>query len=389
MSDLIFNTALYGDVGAIPYPVTDGATEALEFYTDVIPAYTNEAEERSQLRALPRQYFKYTHNASFGYMQEIHNALRANLRGRWLIPQWFEAQRVQGVSVGQEEIPVDTLVHDLRADTYVLVWKSLCEWQFVLCTAVTSTSIFLATHAMSGTLLVIPCRVGRISDKGKGAPTGYANEFDLQYYVDDVLAGLDESPEQYNGQDLYTTPYLIDGQGTTDIDWEDRQVEYTLGGIDSSTPWPWSVYNRQYSFDDAGAEAYYDLKRWFYRRAGKHRPFYSPTFESDLQKLSTGTVTSTFQFKNEGYVDRIYPHLKRIGFQLRDESWLIRTALSASNVSDKVGQVTLNSALNVAARDIMLVSLVPLNRLNTDRIEITLGQNGHFTTTASVMEIPE
>lgn len=387
--DLIFNSELYGTVGCIPYPIADGATEALEFYTDVISSITNEAEERSQLRALPRQYFKHNLVSSFGYQQEIANALRANLRGTWLVPLWFEAQRV-AVAVGQATVPVDTLLHDLRTGSHALLFKSVCDWQLVTVNGITDTTIDITESRLSGMVYVVPLRKGRVSDNASAAPTGYNNEFELQYYIEDVLSGLTEDPAQLNGQDLYTVPYLLEGDSASaKILWNEEQVEYVLGNISSDTTWQRARYQRGYFFDGQGPQEYRELKNYFYRRAGRFRAFYSPTFESDLQKRSTGQVTNTFQFKDEGYVAQLFPTLNRLGFELADGSWVVRTATAASNPSPGIGQVTLNAALNVPASAIRRISYVTLNRLDTDRMEITLGQNGRFTTSASVVEIPE
>lgn len=389
MADLIFNSAIHGDIGVIPYPIRNGATEALEFYTDVLPSYTNEAEERRQLRALPRQYLKYTNDASFGNMQEIYNAVRANLRGNWLVPSWFEAQPVV-VSVGQQTINADTLLHDLRENSHALIFKSICDWQIVQIAEIETDSVTLVEEcAFQGRAYLVPLRVGKISSSASAAPTGFVNSFEFQYYIEDVLAGLTESPTQHNGKDLYTIPYLIDGAGSVKIIQDESQLEFAVGGIASDTFWNRSQSSKEYKFDGQGAADYRNFKNWFYRRAGRFRDFYSPSFESNLQNRSTGTVVSTFKFKDEGYVNNLFAHVKRIGFRLSNGSWQIRTVTAAENIGNGESQLTLNAPLNVPANSIQVVSFVSLNRLDTDRVEISLGQNGYFKSSASVMELSE
>lgn len=387
--NLIINSPLYGSVGVIPYPVRDGATEALEFYTDVIQSMTNEAEERAKLRALPRQMLKYQLAASFGYQQEISNALKANLRGRWLVPMWFEAQRMYGV-VGQQTYPVDTVNHDIRPSTHALIFKSICEWQIVQVYEIGADYMFADPSHISGDMYVIPLRVGKLSGNVNGAPTGYNNAFQLQYWIEDVLSGLDLVPPQYNGQDFYDTPYLMEGgNGSTRVEWDEQQNDFVVGSIASYTDWKWSAYSRSYAFDGAGPLEYSNLKRWFYRRAGKLRGFYSPTFESDLQKRQTGTITNTFRFKDEGYADSLFNTLKRVGFRLHNGTWQVRTVIAVASAGAGLSQITLSSPLNVNASDVELASFVLYNRLNTDRLEISLGQNGRFTSSASVIEIED
>jgi hypothetical protein len=389
MADLIFDSSLYGDVAAIPYPIQTGATEALEFYTDVLPSFTDEAEERSQLRALPRHSFEYAHALSLGYMQEIANALRANVRGRWLIPQWFEMQPV-ALAGGETTLEVDTTIHDLRADSHALIFKSLCDWQIVTVTSIEADSItFEPACAFAGRAYVVPFIVGKITGLPSAKPSGFSNEFSIRYLADTALAGLTETPTQFNSQDLYTEPYLIQGRGDVRILQDESQLEFSVGGIDLSTVAPFSRYSKEYRFEGQGAAEMRAFKNYVYRRAGRFRPFYSPSFESNLTNLSTGTVVSTFKFKDEGYTDRLFPKINRIGFKLANGTWEIRTATASAHIGGGEDQITLDTPLNVPASSIELVSFVALNRLDTDRIEISLGQNQSFKSSASVLEIPE
>lgn len=389
MSDLIFTSSLYGTVGAIPYAPRNGATESLEFFSDVLQSYTNEAEERAQLRALPRNYFEYQHDASFQYQQEIYNAVRANIRGTWLIPLWFEYQTTTA-ALAQTVFAVDTLLHDLRADSHALLFKSICEWQVVTIAAITDTTIETVEECtLQGRVYVIPFRVGKLSGNAGGSINGYGSTFKLQYYVQDVLRGLTEAPTQYNGHDFYSIPYLIENSASVNILQAENQVEYSVGDIASDTSWARSMYGREQKYDGQGMAEFRAFKNYFYRRAGRFRDFYSPTFESNLLNKSTGTVASTFKFKDEGYVDRLFAHMKRIGFRLADGTWQVRNATAAANIGGGEGQMTLDSPLNVPAKDIELVSFVTLNRLDTDRVDITLGQNQYFSSSAAVVEIPE
>lgn len=389
MANLIVNSSIYGQVGIIPYPVRDGATEALEFFTDVAPSYTNQVEERAQMRAIPRQYFQYAHDASFDYMQEIYNAVRANIRGDWLIPIWFEAQAVTA-ALGQQLFAVDTLLHDLRANSHAVIFKSICEWQVVEIASIAAASITTVEEcALQGRAYVIPLRVGKLAGNVNASPTGYNNKFELQYYVQDVLEGLTETVTQYNGKDFYSVPYLMQGAGSVQIVQAEQQSDFSVGGIFSETPWLFSQYTKEYRFEGQGASEYRALKNWFYRRGGRFREFYSPSFESNLQNISTGTVGSTFRFKDEGYTDNLFSNIKRVGFRLANGTWQVRTVTGAANLGGGESQISLNSPLNVPAKDIELASFVSLNRLDTDRIDIRLGQNGTFKSAAAVMELSE
>lgn len=387
MSNLIITSAIYGKVAFIPYPVAAGVTEVLEYLTDVSTSYTAKAEERSMMRALPRQSFECQYQASLGFMQEIYNAIYANIRGKWLIPCWFEAQDAAS-AVGKTVFNVDTVYNDIRANTHVLVFQSICKWQLMTVASITATTVTFTDGVLfAGPVVIIPCRIGWFSAQSDMAPNGYSNVFKGTFFVDDVLTGLTEVVPQYNGLDLYTTPYYRGDRGSAQVYWDEDQVEFDVGNIAHTTTWGNAQYQKQYVFDADGQQAYRGLKNYFYRRAGKWRPFYSPTFESNLQSRSTGNVGTTFKYKDEGYTDNLFAIRKTIAFGMNDGTWLIRTVSNAQHLGNNVDQFTLNTALGVKAEDIHVVSFLALNRLDTDRLEISLPSYKRFTASVNVREI--
>lgn len=386
MKSLMASTVSHGSLALLPYPIQTGAKETLEFYTDINASATNETEDRSQMRAIPRQSYAYVYDLPYLQTMGVFNAVSKALRAAWAVPEWSVAQAVTVVP-GQIALPVDTLVHDFRVGSLALLYSLTGLWELVEVSALTSVSITVPATTLTGLIYVIPVRVGYVSAQTQLRPSGYDGAIKLTFNIDDVLAGLTETVPQLNGLDLYTDPYLIDGTGTTTISQEDEQVEYGTGNIAHATPWARSQYGANVRRDGLGAADLWAMKQFFYRRAGKFRPFYQPTFESNLRKASTGTVGSTFKFWDDGYVSLLSDVRTRLGFQLRDDSWLIRNASAAIDLGGGQGQVTLGAPLSIPASQIRLVSFVGQSRLDTDRLEISHQGNGYFTTAYNILEI--
>lgn len=386
MANLILNTELFGSVGIIPYPVSPGASEILEYSTDVLASYTAKSEERNCMRALPRHNYQYVYKAGSNYMQAIFNALSSNIRGKWLIPLWFEVQEATA-TVGQTVFPVDTTIHDIRANSYVLIFSDVESWQVAKVSAVTNSSITCEASTLQGLIYIVPLRYGFISGQSNLAPNGYQNEIKARFEIEDVLSGIAAVPAQLNGKDFYTTPYLIADAGDSQIYMEEDQTQFEVGGINSSTPWLASRYGKTYLWDDNGQQALRALKAYFYRRQGRFRSFLSPSFEPNLRSASAGIVGTIFKFYDEGYTDNLFATKKLLGFKLNDGTWLTRTASNAIHLGNGLDQLTLSSALNVDANKISYVSFISENRLDTDRLEINLDIFDRFKANASVMEI--
>lgn len=386
MNDLIFNSDLYGKVALIPYPVQAGSSETLGFDTDILTSYTAQFEQRSKMRAIPRQSFTYAYDCGYDFMQKIYNAIYANIRGKWLIPLWFELQPITA-TVGQTSLAVDTSVHDIRANTYVLVYSNFKTWQVVKVSSITATTATVAALTIAGFAYVVPLRVGWFSAQSNMLPTGFANLIKGVFVVDDVLTGLTETVPQLNGLDFYSTPYLIDKSGSTQVFWDEDQSDFTTGNIAHSTAWANARYQKSYMFQDNGQAALRAFKNYFYRRAGKYRAFMSPTFEANLRSASSGIVGTTYKFFDDGYAANLYSLRKIVGFMLTDGTWQTRNILSVADLGDGTAQVVLDSALNIDANLISYCSFVAQNRLDADQISISFESFDMYRASINVMEI--
>jgi hypothetical protein len=380
-------TALYGDLYLVAQPPSDQASEGLEFFTDVIASYTNEHEERNQMRALPRQSLAYEYKVQYANTMQTWNAIAAGLRLKWAVPLWFEAQQL-AIASAQTVFAVDTTVHDIRASSLVLLYTLRGEWQLLQVDNITDNTVTTTTGTtLNGRAFIMGVRVGTVSGQAAFKPSGRDNDVKITYFIDDVAPGLSLAMPQYNGFDLETNPYDIDDTASTQLSQLDTQLEYSTGNVAHLSPQTMPRYSSTRQWKGFSVADLHALRCWFYRRAGRFRPFYSPTFESNAKKNSTGIVANVFKIVDDGYRTMVWPKRKDLAFGLKDGSWLVRNATAATDLGAGITQVTLDTALNIDAGDIRVVSYASLCRLDTDRLEIALRPNGYSSTSYSVLEV--
>jgi hypothetical protein len=313
------------------------------------------------------------------------------VRNNWGIPFWTEAQRVTGVADAQTVFNVDTTVHDLRAGSPVLLYQTYCKWEVKEIQSITGSSITLTNGTtLSGVVYVIPMLVGYVVGDITTSPTGFDSQAKLTFQITNVLTGLGVTvPPQYNGYDLYTDPYLAGDSsgGSNTFTQQQNTSDYDVGDIYQVTPWIPQRYSKNYATDGSGASDIRALKEFFYRRAGKFRPFYAPTFESNLRKASTGNITTTFKFYDDDFVAALASKRNVVAFGLDDGTWQLRPYSAPTALGDGTAQITLGSALNINASRILCVSYAALNRLDTDSLSIGHKQAGYFTSNFPALEI--
>jgi hypothetical protein len=382
-------TALYGDLFIVPKPPNDSGSMSLEFYTDAPASYTNQTELRSQMRALPRQAYTYEYDLPYVEVMAAWNTFFAGLRGQWAIPLWFEAQAVVSAA-GQTVFLADTTVHDIRPNTLALLFDVRGNWELHTVSAIAAGVVTITgPTALVGRAWLMGVRIGYVSGKAPFKPTGRDNSVKVIYNVNDndVLTGLTDAAPQFNGVDLYTAPYEIDGNATGTIDQQYDEVEFSVGGVAHATPWVQAQYTTNQGWRGFSVADLRAFCQWFYRRAGKFRAYYAPTFESNLRKASTGAVTTAFKVYDDNYLALVYPTCKVVAFGMRDGTWLLRNVTAAVSLGDGTTQLTLDTSLARNAVDVMVVSYVRPRRLDTDRVEINLRPAGYSYTSYNVVEV--
>jgi hypothetical protein len=361
-------------------------TEKLAWFTDLIVSKDG-SEQRWQIAPEPRQEFNYTFPATDKRKVLAFNTVWGALSKEWLVPVWSQAQDYGVISAGLTTLPDVVLDSELRAPGLALLWQNDTEWQIIGFDSLSGDDLLLntLTQAFSDAWL-IPLRTGFMRENSVRKLNGYETTFDLSFTVLDNAALTVAAPAQYLGEDLYTVPTLFKGDELSDdmlsnIDLFDPMV----GPVAFYQNWDHSKIARTYRVVCEGPAEAWELREFLHRRAGRFRAFWQPTFENDLRLESTGTIVSTVNIVKDDFIryatDRTHIAIQAAGV------WYPRAITLITEVDDDTVQLTLSSALNVAADRISCISWLGLKRLNTDQVEIRYIGNGVAEAEFRILEV--
>jgi hypothetical protein len=380
-------TELFGELAILPQQAETPVRETLEFLTDLMESY-NGTEQRLQLRSKARQTFAYTVPVQAWNMAAAFNTEYGAIRKRWAVPIWTEAQYVGTVAEDSPTISCNTSLYDFRDESLAMLYAGCNKWQVIEIASVEEGLLNISSDitGIVGAWL-LPVRLGWIANT-IGKPTnGHNAKSKITFEIEDTGAILETIPSQYLSNDIYYEPGLLSGDdlGRT-IEKRLDENDFDLGIVERRTPWVNTRFATPYRRIIEGAEAMREYKSFLYRRAGKFRSFWLPTFEVNMRVLNTGTIVSTLVLNSDSYIDYALVRTN-LAIQTTDGNWLVRTVSNPVQINATSIQVTLSSALNINAEKIARVCYLGLNRLDADRIEINWLGNGVAETEVRIVEL--
>lgn len=383
---------LHPDLGLLPLvPLQARApmSESLGFLTDIMTSYNGTEGTRLQLRNKPRQRFDTDISAPPEWSKDVYNTVRGNLGRRWLVPAWSQPRSVGTLTIGTTVLACDTRYADFRVGSTVLVVGSCNSWFVSLVDDMDDGSLTLAdatTELLRGAY-VLPLHLGRLVGSAQKETSGYGASWRLNYEVDDNLYLAPAAPAQYHGDDIYLEPSLLsDGsiseQPTMSIETYDGET----GAVKTFPVWTYPRNVRTHrAVTETDAEAW-ALRQFVYRREGRHRPFWHPTFENDVRLAQTGLLGTTVTVRDDSRFPFASDRLN-LAFGLRDGTWLPRRVVDDDAAAGDTRTLTLESGLAVQAADVVAISYMGLKRLNSDTVELNWLGNGRCSLAAPVLEL--
>lgn len=383
---------LHPDLGLLPLvPLQARApmSETLGFLTDVMTSYNGTEGTRLRLRNKPRQRFDTDISASPAWSKDVYNTVRGNLGRRWLVPAWSQPRSIGTVLSGTTVLACDTQYADFRVGSPVLLVGACNTWFVSIIDAMDAASLTLAdatTELLRGAYAV-PLHPGRLVGSAQKETSGYGATWRLNYEVDDNLYLEPESPTQYHGDDIYLEPSLLsDGTISEQPSINVETYDGETGAVKTFPTWtyPRNVrVHRAVSETDAEAWA---LRQFVYRRAGRYRPFWHPTFENDVRLAQTGLLGTTVTVRDDSRFPFASDRLN-LAFGLRDGTWLPRRVTADVVAGLDTRTLTLESTLDVQAADVVAISYLGFKRLNADAVELNWLGNGRCSLAVPVLEL--
>lgn len=361
--------------------------EVWEWKTQVIESY-NGAEQRIKLRNVPRVMLNTTYPIPASEKQKAQNRLIGWLGLRWLIPMWSEATKIFNVTSGSSILNVDLNDTELLEGGEALLWSSINSYEIINIIAVGGTTITLELPVGGNYAkgFVIPTRTGTIFQGAVRHTDGYSNKLDIPFKLDPIEPIYEDSYTQYLGFDVDTTINIAPNKGIISDNLVTRvdRIEYGTGVSETITPWNFNRIIRIYTVENKTHAETMAFKKWLFRRSGKFRPFWMPTFEHDFTLSMTGTVYNTLIVKND-YYKAFCENREFIAVKLKNGNWLFRKILSyVEGVS--LDTLIVDSDLTVDSSEISVLCYLTFKRLDTDRVEIEYS-NGLTTASIRTIEI--
>lgn len=374
-----------GEFAILPYCAMIGMRENISFLTDVMEAQDG-TEERIKLRVLPRQSLSYSYPMGRNRMAHAFNVEYGAIRKQWAIPMWAEWQLVGEVLADAVSITCDTVQFDLRANSLALLFTSDSVWQVVEIGAITATTIEVTNSLIHQVgCRLIPLRVGRVEGDILKAVNNIFSLDQINYYIDQAQDILPATPAQYSGDDIYFNCPLLQGDTIQRaISQRNDLVDFDLGLIDSFSPWVNSRYSWQLRTLLMNPFNIREYRDFIYRRAGRYRQFWMPSFEKNIRLVTTGMIATTIEIMNDGFMDDIVRN--NIAIKKTDGTWSTNVVSSPTPMGENI-QLTLSTSLGYDASLIERISYLGLYRLDSDNVELNWIKSRTIESTVNIIEL--
>ncbi|MHA3078770.1 hypothetical protein [Acinetobacter sp. ANC 5502] len=376
------NTNLYGDLILLTTPVLVGANESISFKTDIFEA-SDGTEQRTPLKDKARQMLSFSSLSMRQAVAQQFNVQWGGIRQLWAVPLYQERQFVGDVS--SDFITCNTDIYDFRDNSLALL-KNDVGVQLVEILEVQATGLQLSEVTTFKNAKLYPVRVCFISGDITRNISGIHASMSVDFIVVDEPVIEPEMPEQFLGDDLYffNLTYSGDSMQAT-ISQQQNILDNEMGEIYQSTDWNFSRYSKQYRAVLKGQQQIRDYKNFLFRRQGRYRPFWLPTYESNLRSKSTGTITTTLLVEADQY-KQLTDQRKHIAIKCNG-IWTAHTITESSLTSSSTVQLTISPALNKAAASIQRISYLGLHRLDADNITLNYQGAGIAEVAVPILEL--
>lgn len=363
------------------------STERLEFRTEVHEAYDS-SEDRYIQRDAPRQVLSFNYVNMQKAMGDIFHMLYANLRNLWGIPLPQFRQLIPDLDES-DYIPLSTAANiaDLRVG-FALI-ESAAGFQVVEITAVGRYIITqeeirdpetndilqaleteyqdgfrLAQNVTVSNASIMPLRICIIDGDASINTGGFWSNSSVVFRViaEDSPEHSGDIPAQYQGEDIYFKPLLLDGSALEMTLMQHQNiVDADVGGFQQFTHWKKPRYLKPFKSVLKGWDQYSEYRRFLFRRMGRYQAFWIPLYERHLNILNTGNITTSLS-TNTKYL--LEADRKHIAVKRKDGTW------TAHEITAKTGgSLTVSPSINTHRNDIQTICYLGLHRFDADQIE--------------------
>lgn len=376
------NTVNFGEVFLLTSPALVGAVESIGFKTDVFES-KNGTETRTPLKDKARQTLGFSSIVLKEEIAKNFNVQWGGIRKNWAVPLFQESQFVGDVSADFVMCRTDIFSF---YDGCLALLKNNSEQILVEVRAVESDRLRLANPVNINNAKLYPVRVCFISGDISRQISDFYTHSGITFIVIDEPEVAESAPEQFLGNDLHKLCLMLDGSSLeATISQQQSVINNEVGVIYQGTDWDFARYSKQYRTILRGPEQLYAYRQFLFRRRGKYRPFWLPTYEVNMRCKSTGFISSVLLIESDQY-KQLADQRKHIAIK-SNGAWTAHTITASALVSGSTVQVTISPALNKNASSVELISYLGLHRLDADSVDLNYQGAGIVEVTVPILEI--
>ena len=377
----------YGEVHVLTdCPLLD-STERLEFKTEVHESFDGN-EERYIQRDAPRQVLSFNYVKMQKAMGDIFHMLYANLRKQWGIPLPQFRQAIPEID-NDDFIVMDTTAHPADLRVGFLLLESSDGFQTAEAVSIGRYIIVqeevrdpdtgeivqpletkyqdgfrLSANITAAGATILPLRICIIDGDASISTGGFWSNSSVVFRViaEDLPEHAGDVPQQYQGNDIYFKPLLLDGNALEmTLTQHQNIVDGDVGGFQDFTHWAKPRYLKPFKSLLKNWNEYSAYRQFLFRRMGRFQAFWMPLYEKHLNILNTGNITTSLS-TNTKYL--LEADRKHIAVKRKDGTW------TAHEITVKTGgSLTVSPAINAQRSSIQTICYLGLHRLDADQIE--------------------
>ncbi|WP_445344762.1 hypothetical protein [Acinetobacter bohemicus] len=387
-------TNSFGEVILLTSPALVGATESIGFKTDIFES-KNGTETRIPLKDKARQTLGFSSIVLKEEIAKNFNVQWGGIRKNWAVPLFQESQFVgdvvsETVVIDEQEVEQTSVL--CRTDIFsfydgcLALLKNDTEQVLVEVQAVESDRLLLANAVKITNAKLYPVRVCFINGDISRQISGIHAQASITFSVIDEPEVEESIPEQFLSNDLHKFCLMLDGSSLeATISQQQSMINNEVGVIYQDTDWDFARYSKQYRTILRGPEELYTYRQFLFRRRGKYRPFWLPTYESNMRCKSTGFISSVLLIESDQY-KQLADQRKHIAIK-SNGVWTVHIITASALTSASTVQITITPALNKNASTVGRISYLGLHRLDADSVELHYQGAGPVEVSVPILEI--
>lgn len=376
----------------VPFPFLygQGATETLTWSNQVITA-NDGSEQRIRIRNNPRQGFSVRAFIPF-HLQAFADNLLYGWRGNlWGVPVFSECRTLTAPTIiGTNLVTVSTLYAQFVVGDLAIIYNTATDFEIIQIFSFTASEIITVNpvnKVFSTNAVVTPMLTCRMLGHPIRQTTGFGSFISAEFEAikNSSLPSV-ASPIQFLGSDVFLDEQLGLENGLVKDTYEARvdTLDYDPSNVSTFNPWANTKKRRVFGQQLTSQQELWEFRGWLHRRAGRLVPVWMPTHEVDFTFTSTGTVNTTLLVRDDGQV--LYASA-RVHMMIVTKTEKLLVTINSMVTDGTTITMIIDFDLNRDASELLHGEHLGLQRLASDRIELSHGSNFDSAVSVPIIEL--